>query len=160
MKIPLTLKTPGQVVRFWDALPKKEQTKANARRLARVVGMRSMGEVRFAADLNRRRIGYEYEPDRFDYTPPKKNYTPDFRMKRKKKNGEYMYIEFKGHFTGAMRSKMLLVKKEHPDLDVRLIFMTPKHKLNKRSKTTYAMWAEQHGFPWAEMTMPNEWRKE
>lgn len=71
-----------------------------------------------------------------------------------------MYIEYKGNFTGPDRTKMLLVKKQHPDLDIRLVFGRATNKLNRASKTTYAMWADKYGFPWSEKVIPEEWRKE
>lgn len=152
--------SPACLCQVWDRLPKKSKTKSNARRYAKTVGLRSMGEVRFAAHLDEFNIKYKYEPEKFDYTPPKRRYTPDFRIKKRKRNGGYMYIEYKGNLKGTDRTKMILVKKEHPGLDIRFIFERASNKLNKKSKTTYAMWCEQHGFPWAEKQMPKEWRKE
>ena len=41
---------------------------------------------------------------------------------------------------------MKAVKAANPDLDIRIIFQSPHNKINKRSKTTYSMWAEKNGF--------------
>ena len=35
---------------------------------------------------------------------------------------------------------MLAVKKQHPELDIRMVFKAPFNKISKRSKTTYAQW--------------------
>ena len=53
---------------------------------------------------------------------------------------------------------MLAVKKQHPDLDIRLVFQAPHNTLTKKSKTTYAQWAEKNGFLWAIYNdIPIEW---
>jgi hypothetical protein len=53
---------------------------------------------------------------------------------------------------------MKAVKEANPDLDIRIIFQSPHNKINKRSKTTYSMWAEKNGFPWcAYYAIPVDW---
>ena len=146
------------LIKLWEQQPRGKKSKANAKRIALTIGLRSMGEVKFAAHLEALGIEYEYEPDTFDWTPPKKRYTPDFRLK--KRTGGYIYVEYKGNFKGTDRTKLLNVKRDHPDLDLRLVFERAGNKLNKVSKTTYADWCEKHGFPWAEKEIPKEWRKE
>ena len=78
-------------------------------------------------------------------------YTPDFVLP----NG--ILVEVKGYFTSEDRGKLLKVKKQHPHLDIRLLFGNAKNKLSKKSKTTYAMWCDKHGFPWAEKKLPDSW---
>jgi len=85
---------------------------------------------------------FEYETLRLNYTLSAV-YTPDFILP----NG--VILEAKGYFKPEDRRKMLAVKKQHPDLDIRLIFQAPYNTLTKTSKTTYAMWAEKNGFLWA-----------
>jgi hypothetical protein len=55
---------------------------------------------------------------------------------------------------------MKLVKEQHPLFDIRFVFQRSQNKISKNSKTTYAMWAELNGFPWAEGLIPPEWLKE
>lgn len=148
------------ILKTWDKLPKRQRTKAGARRLAKTIGLRSLGEVRFATHLDKTRVKYEYEPERIPWTPPERYYTPDFRIKKRKRGSGYMYIEYKGKFTGPDRTKILKVKAQHPDLDLRMIFERATNKLSRVSKTTYAMWCDKHGIPWAETEMPTDWRKE
>lgn len=83
-----------------------------------------------------------------------KKYTPDFVLPN------CIIIETKGRFTTADRKKMLLVKAQHPDLDIRLVFQNPKAKINKGSKTTYAQWADSKGFLHAPKFIPMEWCQE
>lgn len=114
---------------------------------------RSSYEDKINDDLVSRNVQFKYEPVRLQYIPTKaRSYTPDFHIEA----GDF-FIEAKGYFTSADRSKMLLVKEQHPDKKIRLLFQNARNKLSKRSKTTYAMWAEQHGFEWAEGMVPEEW---
>ena len=55
--------------------------------------------------------------------------------------------------------KHLEIKKQHPELDIRFVFSNSRNKIEKRSKTTYGMWAEKHGFMYADKRIPDEWLK-
>jgi len=70
-------------------------------------------------------------------------YTPDFTV------SQTAFIETKGRFTGADRAKHLHIKKQHPNIEILLVFQDPHRKLSKTSKTTYAQWCEKHGIRWA-----------
>lgn len=104
-----------------------------------------------------RRKRTEYHPKPFPYTIERK-YTSDFLVKTK--SNKKIYIETKGYFTSADRSKLLNVRKHHPGLDLRLVFMAASNKLNKNSKTTYAEWCNKNGFKWAASFIPEEWYDE
>lgn len=121
-----------------------------------VLGYRSGLEERVQQELVSAGISYQYEPFKLPYTVPesKHTYTPDIVLS----NG--IIIELKGRLLTADRKKMKLVKEQHPELDIRFIFSTPNAKLSKGSKTTFAMWAEKNGFPWAQKSIPAEWSKE
>jgi|TARA_R100000008_G_scaffold35865_1_gene20437 hypothetical protein len=115
---------------------------------------KSRFERRFAADLKQRRIVFDYEKHKFSYQPKIKTYTPDFYMP------EFdLFVETKGFFNVADRVKHLLIKEQHPDVDIRFIFMNPFTKINRKSSTTYASWCEEHGFQFAEERIPKEWIK-
>ena len=112
--------------------------------------MRSTLEKEVAAILSRLKLDYTYEEDKLPYVI-EHNYIPDFRV------GD-VYLETKGWLKPSDRRKRLAVKKCNPDLDIRLVFQAPYNKISKRSKTTYAMWAEKNGFPWcAYYAIPREW---
>ena len=98
----------------------------------------------------------EYESEKLAYVIPasKHTYNPDFKLP----NG--IFIETKGRFTLEDRKKHLLIKAQKPDLDIRIVFQNPNAKLNKRSKTTYGMWADKNGFKWATKQVPIEWINE
>lgn len=105
------------------------------------------------AKLSDKRI--KYESVSLQYTVVKK-YTPDFELP----NG--ILVEAKGNFRStAERTKMLKIKKQHPEVDIRFLFQNPNLKIQKNSKTTYAMWAEKNGFKWASGAhIPQEWVNE
>ena len=88
------------------------------------------------------------------YVPKPSTYTPDFYIPE-----TGIYVEAKGHLDKSDRMKMLLVKEQHPDLDIRFVFLRANNKIYKGSKTTYAQWATKHKFEWAEGSIPEEWCK-
>ena len=115
---------------------------------------RSQFEANFARNLRERKIASLYEQDKIQYIPKPRTYTPDFYIKE----GDF-YVETKGRFFATDRTKHLLIKEQHPDIDIRFVFLNAKNKLDKRSRTTYAQWCEKNGFLYAEKRMPEEWTK-
>ena len=95
----------------------------------------------------------EHEPHFIPYTM-KGAYLPDFILP----NG--IYVEAKGYLDAAACRKMKAVKYSNPHLDIRFVFQNANGKRNKRAKLRNWEWAEKHGFPWAEGTIPLEWWKE
>jgi len=111
---------------------------------------RSGLEKSIATQLNNAGISFKYEAVRLPYIVEHK-YIPDFILP----NG--IYIEGKGYFTSADRTKMLAVKLHHPELDIRFIFSNSSNKLRKGSKTTYGQWCDKYGFPYADKHIPKSW---
>jgi len=67
-------------------------------------------------------------------------------------------LEAKGYFKPVDRRKMLAVKHDNPELDIRFVFQAPHNTLSKESKTTYAMWADKNDFKWcASSDIPLSW---
>lgn len=118
--------------------------------------VRSDFELRVAKDLEKRKVRFKYEEQVLFYEVParKARYTPDFILS----NG--IIVEVKGRLTTADRKKMVLVQLSNPSLDIRLLFQRANNPIRKGSKTTYALWAEKHGFKWSEETIPQEWLDE
>lgn len=114
---------------------------------------RSGLEKTIAEDMKRKGVLVKYETFKVAYTKPitSHKYTPDFLLP----NG--IIIEAKGLFSTQDRKKHILVKEQHPDLDIRFVFSSSKKKLYKGSKTTYADWCTKHGFLYADKTIPKEW---
>jgi hypothetical protein len=104
-------------------------------------------------DLTSRGVRFSFETMKLQYeTPPKLHtYTPDFILP----NG--VVVETKGYFTSEDRKKMRLVKEWHPKLDIRMLFSNSRNRINKGSPTTYGMWCDKYGFPYADKVIPEEW---
>lgn len=118
-------------------------------------GVRSGLEEKICQDLSARGVEYEYESIKLRYTRPasEHTYTPDIVLPNK------VILELKGRLTVQDRQKMILVKKQHPDLDIRFVFSNSKTKISKGSKTTYADWCVKNGFPFTDKQVPDDWLK-
>lgn len=119
-------------------------------------GYRSGLEQRVAQALLEAGVKFAYEDQVIHYVKPEKvaRYTPDFILE----NG--IIVEVKGRFLTQDRQKHLLVKHQHPDLNIRFVFSRSKERISKQSRTTYAMWCEKHGFLYADESIPESWLKE
>ena len=119
-------------------------------------GYRSGLEEQVAQQLKDAGVQVAYETEKIQYIKPARSakYTPDFILP----NG--IVIETKGRFITDDRQKHLLIKEEHPDIDIRFVFSNSKTRISKRSQTTYAKWCEKHGFLYADKYIPEEWLKE
>ena len=120
-------------------------------------GYRSGLESSLAEQIESIGLPPNYETHKMPYTKPetKHVYTVDFALR--KKDGDIMFIETKGRFTLEDRKKMVLIKEQYPHYDIRFIFTNSRGKINKGSKTTYAMWCDKKGFQYADKTIPDEW---
>lgn len=119
-------------------------------------GFRSGLEDDVAKMLTEAGVPFTYEKTKIRYIKPasEHQYTPDFVLD----NG--IIVETKGRFLVADRKKHLLIKRQHPELDIRLVFSNSKQKLAKGSYTTYAQWCEKNGFLYADKTIPQHWLNE
>lgn len=131
---------------------------------------RSNFERRIAKSLTDRGITYAYEACSFVYwkKPYKPTcfscgsddvysehlYTPDFWLP------DYgFYLETKGKFTPTDRKKMQLVRRDNPEVDIRMVFMTD-NKLTKKSKKRYSDWADDNGYKYSIGDIDDEWFEE
>ena len=126
---------------------------ATYKQVAMKYGFRSGLEERIAEQLDKLGVEYTYEKVKLKYIKPASShvYTPDFQLP----NG--IIVETKGRFLAPDRQKHLLVKKHNPELDIRFIFSNSNARINKTSKTTYAMWCRKNGYKFADKTIPQEW---
>jgi len=127
--------------------------KVTKRQAAVKNGYRSGLEEVVDSTLKQRNIDGEYEKHKIKYTIPATDhtYTPDFRLP----NG--IFVETKGRFVVEDRKKHVLIRKQHPELDIRFVFQNSKNKIRKGSPTTYGDWCVKHGFMYADKTIPQEW---
>lgn len=129
---------------------------------------RSGLEDRVEKQLSQTECTYGYEADKILYTVPEKEhkYTPDFTVTTK--SGKVIYVETKGIWDSDDRYKHLLIKQQHPELDIRFVFSNSKAKIRKGSKTTYADVCNGLGrapfknvtWQYADKLIPTEWLEE
>lgn len=135
-----------------------KKKKVNARARAIKHGYRSGLEEAVANYLQDRNISFEYEnkANTIKYIVPAKghSYLPDFKLP----NG--IIVETKGRFLLADRKKHELIKQQHPEIDIRIVFSNSKTKISKKSNTTYGMWCEKLGIPYADKVIPQSWLDE
>ena len=103
---------------------------------------RSKLELKFEEIIKEFDVAYDYEVTKIPYTIPESNhnYTVDWTFI----NG--LLVETKGYLSDHKeRYKYVLLKQQHPDLDLRFVFDNP-NKLCGGTKMTHAKWAEKYGF--------------
>lgn len=117
-------------------------------------GYRSGLEESVADQLEKAGMPYFYETTKIEYDVREtRKYTPDFILP----NG--VIVETKGRFVAADRKKHLLIRAQHPFIDIRFVFSNSKQKISKGSKTTYADWCDKFGFKYADKQIPEDWLK-
>jgi len=119
-------------------------------------GYRSGFEHRVADQLKESKINFDYEITVINYIKPETQhkYTVDFTLP----NG--ILIETKGRWVLEDRKKHLLIKQQHPELDIRIVFQNPNGKIRKGSKTTYSNFCDKHEILWANKEIPVSWISE
>jgi predicted nuclease of restriction endonuclease-like RecB superfamily len=125
-----------------------------AKEYAKRGGMKSMGEIRCSADLQKRKIAYSYETTTVEYQHKPQHYTPDFDLYNGDKK---IFIEYKGKLDPATRKKLLAVRGSNPDMEVYLVFEKGSNKIRKGSKTSYMDWCKKNGFKCSEKVVLDEW---
>ncbi len=133
----------------------KKVTKFSKHWVARKNGFKSGLEETISGQISAKGIQPNYEQHEIQYIIPESvhTYHPDFKLP----NG--IYVETKGRFLAADRKKHLLIKKQHPQMDVRFVFSNSRNKISKKSKTTYGMWCEKNGFIYSDKFIPESWFK-
>jgi hypothetical protein len=123
---------------------------------ALIRGYRSGLELKIARQLEQLGVPFEYEAHPLVYEIPARNakYRVDFILP----NG--ILIETKGRFISEDRKKHKLIKEQFPDLDLRIVFSNPNSRIGKKSKTTYGMWCDSLGIPYAAKEIPIAWIEE
>lgn len=106
---------------------------------------RSKFEKDVAKFLKSLKIKFKYESKRIPYEfIAQRTYLVDFILP----NG--IIVETKGRFTASDRKKHLLLKEQHPEIDIRLLFQRSANTLYKGSQTTYGMWCDKYNIKWCD----------
>jgi len=134
-------------------------TISKRRRHAIANGYRSGLEETISRQIADAGLPVSYEEDKIEYVWPERTskYTPDFKLPKK---GGFFFVETKGRWTVDDRQKHLLIKEQHPDIDIRFVFSNQNAPLYKGSPNRYCDWCEKHGFRYAHKTIPPEWLQE
>jgi Phage endonuclease I len=113
-------------------------------------------ERKVAGQLQRNGLEVEFERAEIRYIQPARahSYRPDFRLPNR------IYVETKGVLSAADRQKHLLIREQHPNLDIRFVFYRSKQPLYPGSPITQADWCRTHGFKFADRSIPEEWFQE
>lgn len=111
--------------------------------------MRNSWEEKVFSDLDvnkSKTTRLEYETEKIPYVM---EYLPDFILCFG--GGHKRYIEAKGWLRTEDKAKMRKVKRQNPNIDLRIIFQSNNKK--------YIRWAEVNKIPWAVGVVPKEWFK-
>ena len=121
---------------------------------------RNKFEENTAKALNANGIPFSYEDTKINYTVSG-TYLADFRVITK--SGKTIFIETKGNgrsFDHISRRKMIAVKEQNPEIDLRIVFYSDGKIGPKRKDGTHMRqgdWADKHGFTWSIRYIPEEW---
>lgn len=122
---------------------------------ARKKGFRSGLEETIARQIEIAKHKIRYEQIKIQWVDfAIRSYTPDFVLD----NG--IILEVKGFWPTADRRKHIEVKKQHAELDVRIVFENSKRKIRKGSKTSYGDWCKKNNILFCDKVVPDEWLNE
>lgn len=105
----------------------------------------------------------DYESNTFEYSV-RHSYLPDFKVRTR--TGRIIYIEAKGNgraFDPSVRTKLINVRDQHPEIDLRLVFYSDGKIGPKRKDGSYLKqsdWAQKNKFKFAIKEIPEEWLEE
>lgn len=108
---------------------------------------------------------FSYENEKIPYTTSG-TYLVDFILDSNCFHGRKIYIETKGNgrsFDQQSRKKLIAVKEQHPEIDLRLVFYSDGKIGPKRKDGTFMRqsdWAIKHGFKYSIKEIPKEWLDE
>lgn len=114
-------------------------------RLRRKSKYKSKFESKTATYLKRHKVKFTYEKSKIPYVLAC-YYCPDWTIETPT---GVVLVETKGYFKASDKRKMLAVKKQRPDLDIRLVFY--------RLVPEYVRWCEKNGFRYAIDKIPTDW---
>lgn len=127
------------------------------------MGYRNRFEEKTGESLLFLGVDFGYEDTKISYTVSG-TYLVDFKIITK--SGKTIYIETKGNgrsFDHATRRKMIAVKEQNPDVDLRIVFYSDGKIGPKRKDGSFMRqsdWAIKHGFKYAIRDIPQEWVNE
>lgn len=107
--------------------------------------MRNKFEKKIYRQLKSSKINFKYESEKLPYILSR-HYIPDFILDTPLGK---VYIECKGYLRPEHKSKMVAVKKQYPNKDIRILFYSENKSAIK--------WAKKNNFIYAIGDIPDEW---
>ncbi len=119
--------------------------KSKAYAAALKYGYRSSIELKAIDICKELMIEYTYEEDKIKFVEPAKNrtYTPDLKIRG-------TFWELKGRWLTQDRLKHKLIKEQHPDVRIVIVFQNSNTKITASSKTSYGDYASKIGVEWVD----------
>jgi predicted nuclease of restriction endonuclease-like RecB superfamily len=108
---------------------------------------KNLFEANVAKQIKRSKVPFKYEPEKIPYVIAS-HYIPDFVLSTPLGK---VYVECKGYFRPEDKRKLLAIKRQHPERDIRILFYA--------QRSSYIKWCERHGFKYAVEKIPREWYK-
>lgn len=108
---------------------------------------RNKFETSIQRQLKRAKVTFIYEHEKIPYVLAR-HYCPDFVIFTP--NGK-IYIETKGHLRREDKAKLVAVKRQHAEMDLRILFYAKKKDQIK--------WAIRNDFKFAFEKIPEDWLK-
>lgn len=109
--------------------------------------LRNKFEYAVEKQLQLAKATFTYETEHIAYILAR-HYIPDFILKTPLGK---VYIECKGYLRPEHKAKLVAVKKQHPEIDLRILFYADIKK--------YKQWAIRNGFRYAVYEIPEDWLK-
>jgi len=109
------------------------------------VKLRNKFERKVYNALRRQKAKFSYEGEKIPYVIAS-HYIPDFICVTPLGR---VFVETKGYLRPEDKRKLAAVKRQHPEIDLRIVFYSENKK--------YIKWAEKNGFRYAIGKVPNEW---
>ena len=130
-------------------MKKSQRKKSPKRKKKETSKYRSKFEETIADALGVRGVPFEYETEQVSYIV-ERTYKPDFILETG------ILVEAKGYFRSADQRKHRAIKNQHPDLDIRFVFLRLDSRV-QGSQMTCQQWCDKYGFLYAEKEIPKEW---
>ena len=115
-------------------------------RRKKILPTRNKFEQEIFNGLSNQKIKFSYESLKIPYILSRV-YIPDFEITSR--SGVTFLLEAKGYLRPEHKAKMVAVKQQHPELDIRILFY--------RKKASDTRWADKYGFKYAVKEIPEEW---
>lgn len=113
--------------------------------------VRNKFEFTLHDQFKRSKLQFGYEAAKLQYVL-RGVYTPDWVVYKDKQRTKVKFVvEAKGYFRREQKRIMAACKKQHPKLDMRIVFY--------RYRKADIKWAEKHGFKYAIGRVPKDWLK-